>query len=95
MIAMPYTAAELVVLMGAFFAGIALVIKEIKARRIEDGIARVQQTAAVIEGHVNSAATAARLALEAGIEREAALQATIERLERTAVALAAATAKPL
>jgi hypothetical protein len=78
--------------MSGLFGGIVLVINALKSRRIEDGLAQVQRTTAVIEGHVNSAATAARMQNEASAKEREMLLTTIQELKATAIALASATA---
>ncbi len=83
---------ELLLLIGAIFAGIVSVINALKNRRIEDGLAEVKTVAAVIEGHVDGAATAAKMRDEAGQKERESLVATINELKATAVALATATA---
>jgi len=87
---MTFTTPEILLILGAIFAGIVSVINALKNRRIEDGIEVVKRTSAVIEGHVNSAATAARMRDEAATREINTLTATIADLKATAIALAAA-----
>ena len=52
----------------------------------------IKETSKVIEGHVNSATTLARAEKEAGSDREAEMQRTIDELRKTAALLAQAAA---
>jgi hypothetical protein len=86
------TTPELLLLIAAVFGGIVSVIRAWRDRRIEDAIGGVKETAKVIEGHVNSAASIAHERAEAGAARELALQSIIDDLKTTARALALAQA---
>jgi len=83
---------EMLLLIGAIFTGIVSVINALKNRRVEDGVEAVRRTTAVIEGHVNSASTAAKGREEAARKEIEVLTATIADLKATAVALATAAA---
>jgi len=89
---MTFSTPELLLIIGAVFAGIVSVINALKNRRIEDGLEMVKRTNAVIEGHVNSASTEAKMRQRAADSEIATLTATIAELKATAIALAAAAA---
>ena len=69
-----------------------VIVNSINAWRLTGKVDTVVQTAKIIEGHVNSATTKADERAQAGVAREAALQATIDELRKAASLLAQAAA---
>jgi hypothetical protein len=87
-----FTTPEILLIIGAVSAGAVSIINALKSRRVEDAMSQLSAKAAVIEGHVNSASTAAAAREEAYRKEVATLHSTVAGLHETAALLAQAAA---